>query len=782
MADDLIVEIGGDPSGLNDAIRRAETAIRSFQDRMQKIGDSLTSLGSTLSASITLPIVGLGTAAVKAYGDIQALQKGLEAVAGSAAEANRQFNELKEVSKLPGLGLKEAVKGSINLQSIGISANNAKNILLQFGNAIATVGKGREEFERAIYGVQQLANTDFPLGEDLNIIKDALPQVSNLLKEAFGTSRSDDLAKMGISSKQILDTIVGGLGKLPRVSGGVKNAFENLSDSINISLGRIGKIIDDNLDISGLIDRVTGYIDKLITEFEGLDPTIQKVIIGVAGLAAAAGPLLLATGALVSSIPVITAGLGAIGTLFAGLLSPIGLVTVAVAGVAAAFVANWDKIRPYLEENIDRFKRLYNESVVFRTVIGTFGAYFDSGFKAAGVVLSTFYNNLKKIGKGVLEIFSSIGQVIEGTLTLDFDKIAQGVKRGFSSIGDAVTGVALNGIKGFAELNNLASTSVDKFKQLRFDLSKGTNLSLPISFGINSDEVDKTVSGIDKVKESLKKLKEVFPVGSEGFYEAEIQRLEALKKRAVIGSEAWSKLNEQILKYKEILNPSEIQPIKLESKGFIDEFGKEFKTAVDYIASQAARANQILNTELPTIVSDSALKMKESVASFNTEASQLLSQGVADTISGAMEAFGYAIATGQNAINAVGQSLLSSIGDIMIKLGKLAITTGISLKGIQIALKSLNPYVAIAAGAALVALGSAVKGSVSNLGDSIGGGSSGGGGNISTATGSSVKTNYSSNYSGGGGGGGEVVFRISGPDLIGAINRNVQAADRLSSI
>ncbi|MEA5251547.1 tape measure protein, partial [Xanthomonas fragariae] len=167
--------------------------------------------------------------AIKSFGEIQSLQKGLEAVMGSAAAAGSEFDKLKEVAKLPGLGLEEAVKGSINLQSIGIDAEKSRNILLQFGNAVATVGKGRAEFERAIYGVQQLANTDFPLGEDLNIIKDAIPQITPLLKEAFGTARSEELQKLGITSQQVLGVITNGLEKLPRVNGGVKGAFENLS-------------------------------------------------------------------------------------------------------------------------------------------------------------------------------------------------------------------------------------------------------------------------------------------------------------------------------------------------------------------------------------------------------------------------------------------------------------------------------------------------------------------------------------------------------------------------
>lgn len=284
MAAELKIGIGADNSGLNKGLQDAEKQITAFVNKIEKIanvGEQLSSIGQKMSVGLTLPILALGGSAVKAYGDIQSLQKGMEAVMGSSAAAGKEFEKLKEVARLPGLGMEEAVKGSINLQAIGIDADRSRKILSQFGNAVASVGKGKAEFERAIYGVQQLANTDFPLGEDLNIIKDALPQVSNLLKEAFGTSRSDELAKMGVSSKQVLDTITAGLEKLPRVTGGINGAFENLGDSMKTSLARIGKIIDDTFDISGIIDKLTGYLDSAVSAFENLSPAVQKSILVV---------------------------------------------------------------------------------------------------------------------------------------------------------------------------------------------------------------------------------------------------------------------------------------------------------------------------------------------------------------------------------------------------------------------------------------------------------------------------------------------------------------------
>ncbi|MBO7681791.1 MAG: hypothetical protein J6T17_03440, partial [Clostridia bacterium] len=57
---------------------------------------------------------------------------------------------------------------------------------------------------------------------------------------------------------------------------------------------------------------------------------------------------------------------------------------------------------------------------------------------------------------------------------------------------------------------------------------------------------------------------------------------------------------------------------------------------------------------------------------------------------------------------------LAAFGDMAIAVGKIAIATGLASEGIQAALKLGNPYVAIAAGAALIALGSAVKSSLSS--------------------------------------------------------------------
>lgn len=73
------------------------------------------------------------------------------------------------------------------------------------------------------------------------------------------------------------------------------------------------------------------------------------------------------------------------------------------------------------------------------------------------------------------------------------------------------------------------------------------------------------------------------------------------------------------------------------------------------------------------------------------------------------------LATGGNAWGNFTNTAISAFGDMAVSIGKMAIQTGVATLGIKAALESLNGWVAIAAGTALVALGSAVKTGLSNI-------------------------------------------------------------------
>jgi len=85
------------------------------------------------------------------------------------------------------------------------------------------------------------------------------------------------------------------------------------------------------------------------------------------------------------------------------------------------------------------------------------------------------------------------------------------------------------------------------------------------------------------------------------------------------------------------------------------------------------------------------------------------------------ESLGKMLSGGGGGIKELMNNFLSIMADGLVQIGKLAIGTGFAILGIKEALKTLNPYVAIAAGIALVALGTYVKGRLSSSADAMGG-------------------------------------------------------------
>ncbi len=88
--------------------------------------------------------------------------------------------------------------------------------------------------------------------------------------------------------------------------------------------------------------------------------------------------------------------------------------------------------------------------------------------------------------------------------------------------------------------------------------------------------------------------------------------------------------------------------------------------------------------------------------------------GLAENMSAAIGGLVGDLITGGDAWGNFRTAALSAFADMAISVGKLAVATGVATSGIKAALEDLNPYVAIAAGAALIALGSAVKAGLSN--------------------------------------------------------------------
>lgn len=94
----------------------------------------------------------------------------------------------------------------------------------------------------------------------------------------------------------------------------------------------------------------------------------------------------------------------------------------------------------------------------------------------------------------------------------------------------------------------------------------------------------------------------------------------------------------------------------------------------------------------------------------------IINNGVQGIVSGLAEA----VTAGGNVAGAMAKVLLEGLGNMAIQLGQLALSSGLAIEAIKKALTSLAGPIAIAAGIALIALGSFVKGRAAAIGNSKG--------------------------------------------------------------
>lgn len=163
------------------------------------------------------------------------------------------------------------------------------------------------------------------------------------------------------------------------------------------------------------------------------------------------------------------------------------------------------------------------------------------------------------------------------------------------------------------------------------------------------------------------------------------------------------------------------------------------------------------------------------IVRFNENAAGIISGGIVSTFASIGEAIGNSLATGASLASTLGSSLLSALGAVLAQLGQMAIATGVAILGIKIALKTLNPVAAIAAGVGLLALSGVVKAGAAKLGGSMGGGGGGDFGGGSTPSSSNFQTGGAVNNFNGG----RVVFEIAGTKLVGVLQNTLGANSRI---
>lgn len=731
---------------------------RGLKAGIGRFGQELQSLGKSLTIGITAPIALFAKEAIEAYARIDSLRRGLLAIEGSASATAKRFGELREVAKLPGLGLEEAIQGDIRLRAVGISAETSKRALLAFGNAIATTGGGKMELGTVITQLSQMSSKSKVLAEDLKPILNASPLVATALRNMFGTVDSQEISKKlsdsGKSVSDFVSMLIFELEKIPKVSGGMANALENVSDSVKIAFSTFGESIDKAIGLTDILNGLGETINDIADWFKGLDPNLQTAIVSFTGLASVLGPVIFAVGSLAKMIAsggVLSAGLTA-------LTGPIGAIALAVIALATVIITYWDEIKQVITDSriFDEAMALWdNFTGMIKGVINAFLSfskfvwanlkdtivpYFESAFSGAITVIRSF-----------IGVVSGVFQVLKGVFTLSWKDIWEGLKGIVSNVFDAIftiitsvvvqlstvlgkffktIGIGDGLLKWSTEmatfLGKTAGLEGIKGKPSVAEIGSGTPTSTSTkTFNTGSSQSETSKAYSKYVAEEMKRISEL----NDSLQKQLGKNREYIFNQAQSIWDIFAKSGERLSKIK-----LEIKPI--EFSGFTKSIDVITENLEKYHSSfeQFNQGLLSVNTQLQGRMTEFNVMNADLVTNLvnmNKGIRNAVVSALGDAISGISELIGNVIAGIANFGDAP-KMLAGIFADMAVQIGKIMIGFGVA--GIALQSFEMDPVLALIAGAGLVALGSALKASVSSV-------TSGGASSSYTSTSSASSSN-----------------------------------------
>jgi tape measure domain-containing protein len=427
----MMLKLGIDVSDLSRELGKVEKT-------MVRFGNNMKNVGTTLSTSITAPILGVGAASLKAFADMQRLELGLTAIMGSSEAAAKELQNLRKTAENPGLALPQVVQASSTLQAVGMSADEARNTIVQFGNATARAGKDAVVFDELVFAFTKINSTGQITQEVLNQLTERLPELSGLLQKTFGATTAEGINATNITATEFSSKLVEALGTLERAQGGLGNTFDNLKDNVTASLAELGKTINESLKLEIVFAKLSEKIQMLVDKFKALTPEQQGNIVKFGLIAAAIGPLLIILGQLATSISaIITVTRTLIGTL--SVLTGGTYLLVAAIGALVAHYATTDegqkslsKTGQLLSDTFDRLKAAFQTTL---NLLSKLQPLFDVLlFVLAKITVLTFEVVIAQINAVLMLInflYDGVVKVLEGLKLIDKQKVQPKINTGF---------------------------------------------------------------------------------------------------------------------------------------------------------------------------------------------------------------------------------------------------------------------------------------------------------------------------------------------------------------
>lgn len=303
---DMVVRIVGDATEFNKSIDAAHSKFQNATSNFQKLGANLTKF-------VTLPILGIGAAAVKSAADMEMQEAAFTTLLGSAEKAKVLLGDIAELAAKTPFQMPDLAEASRTMLAFGISSEKVLPNLRMLGDI---AGGDATKLKSLTLAFSQIQSTGRLMGQDLLQLINAGFNPLTIIAQKTGKSMADlkkEMEQGAISADMVADafqtaTSEGGLffGGMERASKTLTGQFSTLMDDMK-ALGRsIGEIL-----LPTIKDIVAGA-SEWVKNFTSLDEEAKKLILIFAGLVASIGPLISVSLQLIKILPAIKAGMLAI--------------------------------------------------------------------------------------------------------------------------------------------------------------------------------------------------------------------------------------------------------------------------------------------------------------------------------------------------------------------------------------------------------------------------------------------------------------------------------------
>lgn len=386
----------------------------------------------------------------------------VDQMAKTASTTNTSVAQLGEGILTIGATAKSIKGGTAELNTaLGILANNGikgaeggthlRNIILSLQNPTDKAAAQMEALGLSVYDSEGNMRSMNDILGDLNKSMDGMTSAekSNIISTIFNKTDLSSVNALLANTGETWDS----LQKSITDSGGAAQQMadtqlDNLQGQITILKSALeGLAISFGELLMPTIKQIVGWVQKFVDWLNGMNDGTKKVIMTVALLAAALGPVLIVIGKVISAVgtimtvvPKIAGVINTVKGAFAALnttmlANPITLIIAAIAALVAAFIYLWNNCDGFRQFWIDLWENVKQTAV---TVWNAIKEFFAQVWETIKTIFSTVFEVIKTLVTTYFNLYKTIIQTVFNTVKTVITTIWEAIKGVFTTVFNAI--------------------------------------------------------------------------------------------------------------------------------------------------------------------------------------------------------------------------------------------------------------------------------------------------------------------------------------------------------